>query len=216
MKEKSENILFLNFCVRFNPFLVFCVEIEYSKMERLSVLYNFSWDFHVNPLFYMSVLIQFGFIINVLLIVLLTKNKKLRSNPSTFFIIAISICELLYTMQSACMILDVFPKTAGDNAIFANETVLFNLQVAFTVDRYFVICHPLSHHSRRDLGYQKWLIVICVVVTVFFSLLGRYSVKDELLLILSAVWAIGGILTMLILFGLMRTDISEMVIELTL
>jgi hypothetical protein len=183
-------------------------------MGILAEVYDFSWDFYAHPRFYLLLFTHISFIINASLILLSIKSKKLRSSPSTYFIIAIAICDMLLPLQPYLM---VFFLEKGDfKVLLFNAAVLFNLQVGFTADRYFVICHPMSYHSHRDSGYQKWIIVTCIAVSTFAFLPSQSSWGIDMIIFLCAFLVIAGILLMLILFILMKTEIAEMVTKMIL
>jgi hypothetical protein len=87
------------------------------------------------------------------------------------------------------------------------------LQLGFTADRYFVICHPLTFHSRRDSGYQKWIILACVAVSFLLYYLIRVQLGSILIAsrLLEASWIIFGISIMSLLFILMKAELTKMV-----
>lgn len=41
---------------------------------------------------------------------------------------------------------------------------LINLQVAFSADRYWAICHPMKYFMCSNKRYRKWLILLCIVL----------------------------------------------------
>jgi hypothetical protein len=92
---------------------------------------------------------------------------------------------------------------------------LFNLQIGFTADRYFVICHPLISHHYKEFGYQKWIIgvgaVVSLLVTSFATTTEEY-ISSSLRIFGSVYLALGSIV-ILVLFCLMKAEISRMVMS---
>lgn len=43
-------------------------------------------------------------------------------------------------------------------------TIVINLIVALSADRYWAICHPISYFTIKDSGYKSKVILACIVL----------------------------------------------------
>lgn len=155
-------------------------------------------------------LVHVGIISNLLVLILILKSFNLRSKPPNFFIIAISITDTLLAASFALRFVLIFFNL---KCLFGfTIMILFDLQVGFTADRYFVICHPLTYYNYKHSGYQNWIIIACLSKALLcFFLLAVGIIGDVELFRILLVWIFLGIVIISFLFGRMQAEISKMV-----
>jgi 7 transmembrane receptor (rhodopsin family) len=156
-------------------------------------------------------IILVGMILNVLLLIVILKDQKMRSNSLFHFIVAILVLDFCLPLTEA---MNAF---VDEYQFLLNDAMLLNVQVGFTVDRYFTICHPLTYYNYKDSGYRKWIIVASVIVSLVLVFPIWYGKKNSVERYnLFALWHFVAILVVLVLFVLMAIEMARMVRKLNL
>lgn len=224
----ENDIVLKTCCLRSLPRQIFNTLANYSALSQtLPQFYSFYGAFEIVELkissemnriifvFLTCGLLAFtGIILNALLLFAFLRSSKLRANPANQFIVAISFCEL------SLALLGIILKLTHENEVVFDASVvsalivgiaLANFQVGFTIDRYFAICSPMTYLKFKDTGYRKWIMAVCIMISFTWLALILLGVDIEKILILLTVSMLTCIITMLVLFILMKMEISRMV-----
>ena len=105
---------------------------------------------------------------NILVIVVIQKDKKLRNSPNTFFLLSLACSDFFFAIF---IFLDIIilsnEVTIAYFEFFFNALASIYILVALAVERYFAILKPLVHMTRaRKCLLVKVLLAIYAVAIV--------------------------------------------------
>jgi hypothetical protein len=163
----------------------------------------------VFSLFFVLILCA-GLVLNVLLVISILINQKLREKSTNHFIVAILACDVFLTISAVIRLSEKHLEFLQFSVL-----LLMNVQIGFTADRLFVICFPLTYFMFRDTAYRKWIIAACFALTSPWPILfySNIIVIDHLETA-NTVNTMLAVTVILIMFGFMKAEISKMVREL--
>ena len=124
---------------------------------------------------------------NILVIVVIQKDKKLRNSPNTFFLLSLAYSDFFFAIF---IFLDIIilsnEVTIAYFEFFFNALASIYILVALAVERYFAILKPLVHMARaRKCLLVKVLLAIYAVAIVlstpgYLITYGRKNIDNKL------------------------------------
>ena len=120
---------------------------------------------------------------NLLVIVILQKNKKLRESANTFLLIALAYADLRF---SIVVFVDII--ILSKQASFAYFEFFFNalasiyIYVALAMERYFAILKPFVHMRRARKCLLRKVVLVIYSLTAVLSAPGYYFYTSRTLL----------------------------------
>ena len=124
---------------------------------------------------------------NILVIVVIQKDKKLRNSPNTFFLLSLAYSDFFFAIF---IFLDIIilsnEVTIAYFEFFLNALASIYILVALAVERYFAILKPLVHMTRaRKCLLVKVLLAIYAVAIVlsapgYLITYGRKKIDNKL------------------------------------
>lgn len=157
-------------------------------------------------IFFMIVLCA-GLVMNVLFLVSILNDRKLREKSTNHFVIAILTSDIFLAITAVIRLCEVHYEFLQLNVL-----VLINVQIGFTADRFFVICFPLTYFRFKDSGYRKWIIAACLALTSPWAILFYANVIDvDDLENVNTVNTLLAVIVIMVMFAFMKAAISKMV-----
>ncbi|VDD91400.1 unnamed protein product [Enterobius vermicularis] len=127
-----------------------------------------------------------GLACNILNILILTSNRSAKRMPSWNLLLALAICDCLFLIFA---VFEVTPVSIGAfvarppfNFIYAHSVLYIRtlastfyktsvlIVVAFNLERYICVCHPLRSHRLCTTRTSRLAIVFCIFTSLLCSL----------------------------------------------
>ena len=112
---------------------------------------------------------------NLLVIVVITKNKKLRDSPNTFLLLSLAHSDVWFAVIAFVDIIVLSNQaTCAYAEFFLNALASIYILVALAVERYFAILKPFVHMKRATKCLLVKVLLVIYFLAVVLSAPGYY------------------------------------------
>lgn len=159
-------------------------EFGHNEQSLDSPLDGFSSTAQASFVVVLSILFLISFVGNLMIIVVMIQDKKLRQSSASCYIVWIAIADLVSAVVAPIWGVrsDQISRSNNSNRkiisqgcpsstcrhcgmfFFTIFILPINFQVALSVDRFWAVCYPLSFHVHKDSGHKKWIILFCIAL----------------------------------------------------
>ena len=166
-------------------------ELVYDEtMEHLYNILSQTHFFVANML--MPIVAFFGTFCNILNIIVLTRPKMQTS--INYYLTTLAVCDTLYLLFAVSLTLQHHFEELESNTIYIIYQFLIGIPctnlfsnigvwitVAFTIERYIGICHPMKEKKWCSKGRTKCAIICLITACVFLAVpnIMEYQVVNE-------------------------------------
>lgn len=128
-------------------------------------------------IFLETIILAVSVVGNILVVLTMIKDSNLKASSVSKIMIAIAVVDFLSSVVAVPFSIHVI-STFHQNYVYGTTcsvvtsiimmlfTILINLLLALSADRYWAICHPLSYFKSDKSVIQKWVILFCCLIGI--------------------------------------------------